>query len=43
MNIGIHPVISTERVHATISDNFLVRSEGPAERLHKTPQQIFEL
>src|SRR5262249_46365477 len=43
MNIGIHPAIGAERVFATISDNFLTRSDGSTERLHKTPQQIFEL
>ena len=43
MNIGIHPSISNERVFATISDNFLTRADGSLERLHKTPQEIFEI
>ena len=43
MNIGIHPIVANERVAATISDNFLIRTDGPHERLHQTPQKVFEL
>lgn len=43
MNIGIHPIIANERVAATISDNFLTRADGLPERLHQTPQKVFEL
>ena len=43
MNIGIHPIIANQRVAATISDNFLTRADGSSERLHQTPQKVFEL
>ena len=43
MNIGIHPSLSNERMFATVCDNFLIHADGPAERLHKTPQTILEL
>jgi Xaa-Pro aminopeptidase len=43
MNIGIHPIIANERVAATISDNFLTTAAGQPERLHQTPQKVFEL
>lgn len=43
MNIGIHPSLSTERLFVTVCDNFLTRSDGIAERLHKTPRAIVEL
>jgi len=43
MNIGIHPSISNEKMFVTVCDNFLVRADGTAERLHKTPQEIVEL
>jgi Xaa-Pro aminopeptidase len=43
MNIGIHPSLATDTMFVTICDNFLVREQGPPERLHKTPQQIFEI
>jgi len=43
MNIGIHPSISNERMFMTVCDNFLIGPDGSAERLHRTPQKIFEL
>ncbi len=43
MNIGIHPVVSNERMFMTVCDNFLVRADGSAERMHRTPRRIFEL
>jgi Xaa-Pro aminopeptidase len=43
MNIGIHPSVSNERMFATVCDNFLIHADGPAERLHRTAQSIFEL
>ena len=42
MNIGIHPSLSNEHMFATVCDNFLIHANGPAERLHKTPQTIIE-
>ena len=43
MNIGIHPSLVAKRTFMTVSDNFLIHADGPAERLHKTPQEIIEL
>lgn len=43
MNIGIHPRYANERVFVTVCDNFLTHASGPAERLHRTPREIFEL
>ena len=45
MNIGIHahPVTSRTRMTVTCTDNVLTGADGSAERLHRTPQQIFEL
>ena len=42
MNIGIHPSISNARSFMTVCDNFLLNADG-AERLHETPQKIFEI
>ena len=44
MNIGIHthPSISNQR-YFTATDNFLVKADGSVERLHRTPEKIFEL
>jgi Xaa-Pro aminopeptidase len=43
MNIGIHPAVTTERMFMTVCDNFLVHPDGRSERLHQTPQQLFEI
>jgi len=43
MNIGIHPSVLTKTLFATVCDNFLTRRDGPPERLHKTPREIFEI
>lgn len=42
MNIGIHPSCGSASHFVTLCDNFLVGPDG-AERLHRTPQHIFEL
>jgi len=44
MNIGIHthPSASNQR-YFTATDNFLVHADGSVERLHRTPERIFEL
>ena len=42
MNIGIHPSISNASMFVTVCDNFLITDAAP-ERLHATPQRIFEL
>ena len=41
MNIGIHPSIFNASMFVTVCDNFLVTHAEP-ERLHATPQRIFE-
>ena len=43
LNIGIHPVIANQRLFATVCDNFLIQPDGRSERLHQTPQKLFEL
>jgi len=43
MNIAVHPSFSTPRMFAAICDNFLVARDGLPERLHRTPQKIFEI
>ena len=44
MNIGIHthPSAGNQR-YFTATDNYLVNPDGSVERLHKTPEKIFEL
>ncbi|VCU71840.1 Creatinase [Pigmentiphaga humi] len=42
MNIVVHPTYATPSVYSWTCDNFLIRPHG-AERLHETPQKIFEL
>ncbi len=43
MNITVHPTIGTNRLWVSVWDNWLVRHDGPGERLHKTPQEIFSV
>jgi Xaa-Pro aminopeptidase len=43
MNVTAHPWFDNGRIFATVCDNFLIGPNGPVERLHKTPQEIFEL
>ena len=43
LNMGIHPAVQTKTAFVTCCDNFLIGSDGKVERLHKTPQTIFEL
>jgi Xaa-Pro aminopeptidase len=42
MNIGIHPAIVNAHMFVTVCDNFLL-TDGAPERLHATPQKIFEI
>jgi Xaa-Pro aminopeptidase len=42
MNITCHPGTRTADLSCSVCDNFLTGDQEP-ERLHKTPQQIFEL
>jgi Xaa-Pro aminopeptidase len=43
MYFALHPAFSTERTYSWACDNFLLNSEGDIERLHETPQIIFEV
>ena len=43
MNIAVHPAYASQSIFAHICDNYLVDQENMAERLHGTPQQLFEL
>jgi Xaa-Pro aminopeptidase len=43
MNIGVHPVLLSTRMYVTVTDNFLTKANEKPERLHSTPQQVFEL
>jgi Xaa-Pro aminopeptidase len=42
MNIGIHPSVSYPGMFVTTCDNFLTVQDGPAIRLHSTPQEILQ-
>src|SRR5579875_1749540 len=42
MNIGLHAAMVVEKNFMSNTNNFLIGPNGP-ERLHKTPQQLFEL
>lgn len=43
MNMAVHPSWGSPSKFAVICDNFLIHPDRPAERLHCTPQKIFEL
>jgi Xaa-Pro aminopeptidase len=43
MHIGIHPAATASGTYVTMCDNFLTLPDGPAERLHRTPQEVFEV
>ncbi|HUZ67493.1 MAG TPA: M24 family metallopeptidase [Beijerinckiaceae bacterium] len=43
MNMAVHPSWGSSTLFALVCDNYLVRDNGPAERLHRTEQKIFEL
>jgi hypothetical protein len=40
---ALHPAFSTERSYSWICDNFLLDATGAVERLHRYPQELFEL
>lgn len=42
MNIVVHPTYRTPTVYSWVCDNYLITDRGQ-ERLHQTPQRIFEL
>jgi Xaa-Pro aminopeptidase len=43
MNITVHPTITDGKIWVSVWDNWLITKDGPSERLHKTPQQIFSV
>lgn len=43
MNITVHPTIGSNGYWLSIWDNWLISSDGPGERLHKTPQELFSV
>ncbi|MBI3372369.1 MAG: aminopeptidase P family protein [Betaproteobacteria bacterium] len=43
MVLSAHPTYVTERTYSWACDDFLVGESGVTEKLHKFPQQIFEL
>ena len=43
MNLVVHPTYATDTVHSWVSDDYLVTKNGVSDRLHHTPQKIFEL
>lgn len=43
MNMAVHPSWGSPSNFAVVCDNFLVRANGPAERLHRTEQKLFAL
>jgi Xaa-Pro aminopeptidase len=43
MNMVCHPTYVTERTFSWCCDNWLIGDTGPAEKLHRFPQQIVEL
>ncbi|MCC6472491.1 MAG: aminopeptidase P family protein [Burkholderiales bacterium] len=43
MVFACHPEVNTPREFMTICDDFLVKADGTQERLHRTPQEYFEL
>jgi len=43
MYFALHPAFSTPRTYSWACDNFLLNSKGEVERLHRLPQQLFEL
>jgi Xaa-Pro aminopeptidase len=40
---ALHPAFSTEHSYSWICDNFLLAAGGAVERLHRCPQELFEL
>jgi Xaa-Pro aminopeptidase len=43
MNMVCHPTYVTERTFSWCCDNWLIGDAGPAEKLHRFPQEIVEL
>ena len=43
MFLSCHPVVATPTLFAFLCDNFIIKPDGPAERVHTTPQEIFQV
>jgi Xaa-Pro aminopeptidase len=43
MNIACHPAYAAKGIWSWICDNVIVGPDGPGPRLHRTPQQVFEV
>lgn len=43
MNMACHPSSATDALWVFLCDNYLITENGVGERLHKTPQKIFEV
>ena len=43
MFMACHPAIATPEMFVFLCDNFIVSEQGKAERVHATPQQLFEV
>jgi Xaa-Pro aminopeptidase len=43
MVFAIHPMIATPTSFTWICDNFLVRKDGPPERLHRFPEKVIKI
>ncbi len=41
--VALHPTYVTERTYSWVCDNFLIGDNGAVQRLHRFPQQLFEL
>jgi hypothetical protein len=42
MNLGLHAAMVVKKNFMSNTNNFLIGPHGP-KRLHKTPQQLFEI
>jgi Xaa-Pro aminopeptidase len=43
MVFAVHPMLATPTSFTWICDNFLVRRDGPPERLHRFPEKVIEI
>jgi len=43
MSLAVHPGYEMGAINSWVSDNYLLTEDGESERLHRTPQKIFEL
>jgi hypothetical protein len=43
MFVSCHPVIATPSSFVFLCDNFIIHEGRPAERVHTTPRELFEV